>query len=535
MHFTHQSQKSEKKLKSFRRSFLALSIIAVIGWAIWSTTPFLSTRPRPNASAANFKRHLDTRVPALLERFGVAGVSVATVIDGKPADDFAYGFADLAQGRAMTADSVFEVASVSKSLTAWGMLRMIDAQQIELDAPVERYIAPWPLPDSPFAKDQVTIRRLLSHTAGVNPGNLGVRTPDEPAMPTRNVLRGEGTNSAIESAGPTRLEFPPGERFFYSNPGYMLLQLAIEQQSGLAFGDFMKQQVLGPLDMQSSSFDWDPALRSRTATPYLTNGSASPVTILQDQATGSLFSTAPDLAKFLAAGMASTSNTGLSAASMAALYTPVVDLPPTDVQGLASDSDALGHYVETLSGGRSAIMNGGFVPGWTSQFYMIPGSKEGIVVLTNSDRGRAVIAEIIADWAAWRGLPALKMTRTYGWVGTVGPFVVGVLGLIALAIAFNTATELILRRRRIGPVTPGQFVRALGLLIPAFALGYLWFGFARMIVMFGFPWLEAPMSLAVAALGIALIASAALPRIKAANASKPATSSSIVAELKTSA
>lgn len=524
----NKSQNTSRTTRRLRGGLLGLSVLAVIGWSLWSLAPFHQPRPTPAQDAALFKQHLDARVPALLERFGVPGVSIATVVDGKPAASFAYGFADVAQARPMTADSVFEVASISKSFTAWGVMRMVDAGQLELDAPVERYIAPWPLPDAPFPRNQVTIRRLLSHTAGVNPGNLGVRLPDEPALSTRRVLRGEGVNSAIETAGPTRLEFPAGERFFYSNPGYMLLQLALEQQSGLPFGDYMKAQVLTPLGMTASSFDWDPALRARTATPYLADGSASPITILQDQATGSLFSTAPDLAKFLAAELAPPSNTGLSSTlstdlssglspkSMTALHAPVIDLPATDVQGLASDSGALGHYVEQLPNGSRAIMNGGFVPGWTSQFYVVPNTGDGIVVLTNSDRGRAVIAEIVADWAAWRGLPMLKMTQTYNVVGTIGPFVIGLLVLLALVMTLNVITDLMHQRRRLGPASFGQVARAVGLLIPAVALGFLWFGMARMIVMFGFPWLEAPMTLAISVLGIALVGSAILPHKKRA-------------------
>lgn len=498
------------RLGEARPGILAFGGAGVAIWVLWVSAPFVGARPSPTQDAAAFKRHLDARAPSLLERFGVPGVSIATVAAGQPADAYAYGFADLAQRRPMTSDTVFEVASISKSFTAWGVMGLVEADRLALDAPVERYITPWPMLDSSFAREAVTVRRLLDHTAGVNPGNLGVRDPDEPPLSTRDVLRGLGQHPALETAGPTRLEFPAGQRFLYSNPGYTLLQLAIEQQTQQPFAGFMKRAVLDRMSMTSSSFDWDAALRARTATPYGFDGSASLITILNDQATGSLFSTAPDLAKFIAAGLSDAPAAGLSRSARSALYAPSVALPTFEVQGLASDAGALGHYVEQLADGHIAIMNGGFASGWTSQFYQIPDAGDGIVVLTNSDRGRAVIAEIVADWAAWRGLPALKMTRTYGWVGVLGPVLIGALGLLALAIACNVMSDIMRNRRRVFRVTFGSGLRA-ALLAPALVLGVVWFGFARSIAMFGFPWLEAPMSAMIVALGIALALSALLP------------------------
>jgi hypothetical protein len=166
-----------------------------------------------------------------------------------------------------------------------------------------------------------------------------------------------------------------------------------------------------------------------------------------------------------------------------------------------------------LVDGRSAIINSGFVPGWTSQFYIIPDTGDGIVVLTNSDRGQAVNAEIVADWSAWRGLSALKMMRTYSTVGTVGPIVIALLGLMALWIAFSTATHLIDRRRRVGFANIGHVVRAIALLLPAIGLVLMWFGLLRMIAHFGFPWLELPMSADIAQMGVALVLKAAAPSV----------------------
>jgi CubicO group peptidase (beta-lactamase class C family) len=492
---------------------LGLGGIPLIAWALWSMSPFQATRPSPNQSAIQFRRHLDARVPALISRFGVPGVSVATVAHGRPGEAFAYGLADVASRRPMTEDTVFEVASISKSFTAWGVVQLAQSGRLSLDAPVETYLDRWPLARARYPSREVTVRRLLQHVAGVSPGNLGVRRPEEPGLSTLALLRGEGRNLEVQTAGQARLVQPANRGFLYSNPGYLLLQLAVEQRTGDPFKRYMKREVLQPLGMTSSSFEWDPGLRARTSTPYLSDGRPDVITIPDAATDGSLFTTAPDLARFMAAELQPAAATPaprgrLTAASLVELFDGRVPLPWTQVQGMGSDRGALGHYVERLPDGRAAIMNGGFFPGWTSQFYIVPATGDGIAVLTNSDRGRAVIAEIIADWSAWRGLPPFKMTRTYGTVALSGPLVVVGLGLAALWMFTDVLADLLERRAR---SAQRIWLTAIGCLSLAGGIGYVWFGLARMTLKFAFPWLDAPLTAAILALIVGLTFRAALP------------------------
>lgn len=493
---------------------LALLIGAppLAAWALWAMAPFHEPRPDPRQTPAEFRQHLDTRVPKLLARFGVPGVSVATVVGGKPAEAYAYGLADVAAGRPVTPDTVFEVASISKSFAAYGVMRLVQSGQMSLDTPVASYLADWPLAPAAFPKDAVTVRRVLKHVAGVNPGNIGVRLPDEPPQTTLALLRGEGRNRAVRTAGPARLVQPVDRSFLYSNPGYLLLQHAVEQTIHEPFKDYLDRDVLAPLGMTASSFSWSPAIGARMATPYLSDGRADTLTVRDDAANGSLLATAPDLARFIAAEMAPAASAAepgrLTAHVLAEMLRADVPLPATQVQGMGSDRGAMGHYAETLADGRTAIMNGGFSPGWTSQFYAVPASGDGVAVLTSSDRGRAVIAEIIADWAAWRGLPPLKMMRTYQSVGVGGPLAAVGLGLLALwTLADAIALVVEQRPRPLWRRALGAFAR----IATAGVLAAAWFGMARMTLKFAFPWLDLPLTLAFGGLTAALLVRAAAP------------------------
>lgn len=493
---------------------LAIAVAAppLLVWSLWAMAPFESRRPTPHDTAADFRRHLDARAPQLLERFGVPGVSLATVVAGQPSEAYAYGLADVATRRPVTPDTAFEVASISKSFAAYGIMRLVQSGRMDLDTPVGAYLPDWPLAPSPFPKDAVTVRRLLKHVAGVNPGNIGVRGPTEAPQTTLALLRGEGRNPAVRTAGPARLVQPVERGFLYSNPGYLLLQDAAEETTGVPFAAYLDRDILAPLGMGRSSFRWSPALGARLATPYLSDGRADAITVRDDAANGSLMATAPDLARFLAAEMRPAERADqpgrLTASWLGEMMRADVPLPITQVQGMGSDRGAMGHYAETLADGRTAIMNGGFSPGWTSQFYIVPASGDGIAVLTSSDRGRAVIAEVIADWAAWRGLPPLKMTRTYRMVGVGGPLLASALLLLAAATLAGAWRP---GRSGQGPALWRRGLAAAGRLTLAGGLAAAWFGVARMTLKFAFPWLDLPLSLGFGALALALTVRAILP------------------------
>jgi hypothetical protein len=206
----------------------------------------------------------------------------------------------------------------------------------------------------------------------------------------------------------------PGLSFIYSNPGYILLQLLIEEATNLNFCKYMQHEILNPLGMNSSGFECFEDLQTQTATPYNFNGEPILNYISNAKAVGGLHCTAEDLARFIIAGMQKDiqlkGNGILNPSLVALLYSPVIE---TDgIYKLASDAYGLGYFVEMLPNGNKAVMHGGEADGWMAHFYSVPDLGDGIVILTNIDRSHEFISDIVSYWAAWREYPSVKMTRS---------------------------------------------------------------------------------------------------------------------------
>jgi len=417
-----------------------------------SVGPYFQTGPKPGATEAAFRAELDRSVPRILRHFHVPGVVVSTVIAGAPAQTYAYGEADVAVRRPMTADTVFRVASISKSLTAWGVLRLAQSGRVNLDQPVARYLASWPLAPSPYPVSAVTVRRLLNHTAGVDAGEDTFHAPGDAAPSALDVLASQG---AGPKPGRATLVAPAGEGFLYSVPGYTLLQLMIERQSGQPFADYMRRQVFQPLGMDSSSYRWDAALRGRTATPYQGNGKAIPLAIPDDAAADSLFATAPDLARFVGAPMADKqlpAGAGvLAPATVENVYLGHGLAPGLQFSRSGPETPGLGVFVERAPGQPTMLTNVGLDPGWSSLFIISPATGDGVVILTNSDNGAPAIAQITSIWTSWRGLPASNLNSGYRWFGVSAAVFLSLLGALDVAYAGSLAMEISAGgRRRIG-------------------------------------------------------------------------------------
>ena len=132
------------------------------------------------------------------------------VRDGQLTWSKGHGQADTARGAAVTPDTVFRVGSISKSVTAWGVLRLVQQGKLDLDAPVERYLTRWHLPRSPFDADGVTIGRLLSHSAGLNSQDYSPIST-RPLPPLEQSLAGEsGGVNARSGPDDVRITMKPG-------------------------------------------------------------------------------------------------------------------------------------------------------------------------------------------------------------------------------------------------------------------------------------------------------------------------------------
>jgi CubicO group peptidase (beta-lactamase class C family) len=209
------------------------------------------------------------------------GLAVALVRHGQLIWAKGYGLADRVTRQPITAATRFQAASLSKPVTAWGVLRLVEQGRIGLDEPVVGHLRRWHLPPSPFDGDGITVRGLLSHTAGLSVHGYSGQTPDRPLPPIAASLSGEAGGSF-----PVELLDAPGRRWLYSGGGYSVLQLLIEDLNGRPFAEFMQTHVLGLLGMTASSFQW--RRTTATAYPHDAGGTAIPDFAFAEQAAAGL-------------------------------------------------------------------------------------------------------------------------------------------------------------------------------------------------------------------------------------------------------
>lgn len=411
------------------------------------------------------KDRLDSEIPKVMKESGVPGVAIM-VIDGDTSWTREYGYADKAGKKPVTADTVFQVGSVSKSLAAWGVMKLVEDGKIELDAPIDRYVKRWHLPESQYDSDGVTIRRLLSHTAGLSLHGYGGVEPDKELATLEESLSGK-----TGGAGDVRIVLEPGTQFSYSGGGYTLLQLMIEEVSGKPFEKYMEDEILKPLGMDNSSFEWKEEIRPEVSKAYGVLGQTMPNYLYTEKAAAGLYTTAKDLAKFAAAGM---SMSGDEPAGMGVLKADTVNSMEQDV---SKAEYGLGYEVFSLSNGRKVVGHSGANRGWRAQYYIVPESKQGLVVLTNSDMGQNVLNRAGALWMEQQtgNFPDFyysnlsSNTNLLNIALAIGVLLVVFLAVVLRGIALKKRTLEEWRKRK-------PFNKALRLLLPVLLLLAWWIG-----------------------------------------------------------
>jgi len=173
----------------------------------------------------------------------VPGVAVAVIKNGKVVKIKGYGVASVEFNVPVTVDTAFEIGSVSKQMTAAGIMLLVEDGKVSLDEKVSAY-----LPNAPEAWRDVTVRHLLTHTSGVKSYS---------SLDGFELFRHLKTDEFIKALSPHPLEFVPGERNIYSNSGFTMLGHIIQLRSGKSYMEFMRERIFTPLGMMRT-FDRDP-------------------------------------------------------------------------------------------------------------------------------------------------------------------------------------------------------------------------------------------------------------------------------------
>ncbi len=324
----------------------------------------------------------------------VHGVSIAVIRNYEIDWAKGYGFADMESQRTVTVETLFEAGSISKPVAAVGAMTLVEQDKLKLDDDVNSYLKEWKVPENEFTKQQkVTLRRLLSHTAGLTVHGFPGYEVGAPVPTVLEVL--DGKKPANTAA--IRVDILPGSQYRYSGGGYTVAQFMMAEAAGKSFAEFMHQAVLEKAGMRKSTYEQPlPArLASVAASGYRSNGDAVPgkYHTYPEMAAAGLWTTASDLARF--AIEIQKSREGRS--NKLLKQETVEEMLREEKPGYGLGFSLLTHNgtKEFGHGGADA----GFQALMSATF-----DGQGFVVMTNSDNGIRLANEI-----------ALSIAVTYGW------------------------------------------------------------------------------------------------------------------------
>ncbi len=303
----------------------------------------------------------------------------------------------VSKGNKVDQDTQFQVASLSKAITAWGVMSLVDQGKLDLDAPVSTYLKRWKLPPSSFDNSKVTVRRLLSHTAGLTDGlGYGGFRPDQAVQRLEDSLT-KASDASPGADGRVRVGRAPGE-FDYSGGGYALLQLLVEEVSGKPFNAYMTQAVFKPLGMTRSTYVLGEDAVN-VAESYNADGSKGILYRFSALAAASLFTTAEDMTRFIAAHTqgpnGETAGRGvLRPATLIAMRKPIARQYGADIWGMGTILYAPNNHGDYIIG-----HDGNNDPAINTTVRLDPATGDGIVVLETGNK--LLATQLGGDWVFW--------------------------------------------------------------------------------------------------------------------------------------
>jgi CubicO group peptidase (beta-lactamase class C family) len=338
-------------------------VLVTVGLTVlWTPIGSQSPEAQANAYFAN------------ILKLGMPGVAGAVAVNGKIVFSSAAGIADRSTGARVTPATVFNIASVSKVLTATALMQLIERGQVGMDDPIQKYVPAFPDKGSP-----ITIKHLVTHTSGIR------HYLDET---TRSKTRYTFEQSlALFEDDP--LLFTPGRFYFYSSYGVNLLQGVIEKASGLRFEDYMRRNVWQRAGMTNTRLDIPERRIPNRARAYLVSAGgreAGANDLSYAYAAGGMLSTAEDLVRF---GVALNHGRLISRASLARMYETLLDpVMRYEASGVPSRMDFQQGFIWRVrfdQNGRRYLHHPGSVNGFNAHLVIFPDDDVVASVLYNAD------------------------------------------------------------------------------------------------------------------------------------------------------
>lgn len=330
----------------------------------------------------------------LMEAYKIPGMSIAIIENYKIVEAKGYGVTEVGSKTPVTTHTLYQAGSISKSVAATGALRLVEQGKLSLDEDVNQKLKTWKVPENEFTKNEkVTLRRLMSHTAGLTVHGFPGYDVSDPLPTLVQVLNGEKP----ANTDPIRVDTIPGTNWRYSGGGVTIEQLLMMDVTGKAFPHLMRELVLDKIGMNDSSYEQPLPARRTATTAGGTNGNGQEVHgrwhVYPEMAAAGLWTTPTDLAKFvieIALSKQAKSNRILSQKTTNEMLTPVMNYA------------GLGFFLDKDNPGQFG--HNGADDGFQALLTMNAESGNGVAIMVNSDNGISLanlIVRRIAQEYAW--------------------------------------------------------------------------------------------------------------------------------------
>src|SRR5579864_9278439 len=333
------------------------------------------------------KSPLPLSLAELMKVYNVPGLSLAVIENYKIVDAKAYGVIEAGSSTPVTTRTLFQAGSISKPVAATGALHLVEHGKLSLDEDVNQKLKTWKVPDNEFTKtEKVTLRRLMSHTAGLTVHGFPGYDIDAPLPTLVQIFNGEKP----ANTAPIRVDILPGTKQRYSGGGVTIEQQLMIDVTGRPFPALMRELVLDKIGMNDSSYEQplSAARAAMTAGGTYMDGKAvhGKWHIYPEMAAAGLWTTPTDLAKFaieIALSKQGKSNRVLSEKMTREMLTPVLD------------QAGLGLFMEKDNPGQFG--HNGADEGFQALLTMNADTGNGVALMVDSDNGISV-----ANWVLRR-------------------------------------------------------------------------------------------------------------------------------------
>jgi len=321
-------------------------------------------------------------------------------------------------------ETLFPTASFSKWITALSVMSLVEREQLDLDTPVSKYLSRWQLPDSQFDNDGVTVRRLLSHTAGLTDGlGFGDYEGGEDLPSIEEALSNPRASNGAKVEVAVKRE--PGSEFLYSGGGYLILQLLVEEVSGDEFAEYVRKSVLDPVGMSRSSYAFLGELENASRS-FFVDGSPAPTYQYASAAATGFASSAADLSKLVKA-LLGKDDVPLDAGTIVAMREPHGFVLGSGILGLGTIL-----YVQAPNGDFVFGHDGVNDPAINTSVRINPETSDGFILLVSGHPSLA--SNVGSEWVLWQtGYPDFLSTER-ALKSAIVPILIGSLAIVLIGV-----------------------------------------------------------------------------------------------------